>query len=73
MHKGKDGHVRQLCGLGITHLLLGRAKQVYVQQCKVPARVEKKKVEAPKSSGKEKRCSHPGLYQVKHAKREDVV
>jgi hypothetical protein len=48
MHKGKDGHVRQLCGLGITHLLLGRAKQVHVQQRKVPARVEKKKVEAPK-------------------------
>ena len=25
MHKGKDGHVRQLCGPGITHLLQGRA------------------------------------------------
>jgi hypothetical protein len=36
-----------LCGPSITHLLLGRAKQVHVQQHKVPARVEKK-VEAPK-------------------------
>jgi hypothetical protein len=25
------------------------------------------------SFGKEKRCSHPGLYQVEQAKREDVV
>jgi hypothetical protein len=50
MHKGKDGHVRQLCGLGITHLLSGRAKQVHVQQRKVPARVEKKKVEALSTS-----------------------
>jgi hypothetical protein len=48
MHKGKDGHVHQLCGLGITHLLSGHAKQVHVQQCEVPAMVEKKKVEAPK-------------------------
>jgi hypothetical protein len=42
MHKGKDGHVRQLCGPGITHLLLGRAKQVHVHQRKVLARVEEK-------------------------------
>jgi hypothetical protein len=48
MHKGKDRHVRQLCGLDITHLLPNRAKQVHVQQCKVPARIKKKKVEAPK-------------------------
>jgi hypothetical protein len=48
VHKGKDGRVRQLCGPGITHLLLGRAKQVHVQPRKVPTRVEKKKVEAPK-------------------------
>jgi hypothetical protein len=48
MHKGKYRHVRQLCGPGITHLLPGHAKQVHVQQRKVPARVEKKKVEAPK-------------------------
>jgi hypothetical protein len=48
MHKGKDGHVRQLCGPGITHLLPGRAKQVHVKQRKVPVRFEKKKVEAPK-------------------------
>jgi hypothetical protein len=47
VHKGKDGRVRQLCGPGIT-TLQGRAKQVHVQQCKVPARIEKKKVEAPK-------------------------
>jgi hypothetical protein len=47
MHKGEDGHVRQLCGPGITRLLPGHAKQVHVQQCKVPARVEKKKVEVP--------------------------
>jgi hypothetical protein len=44
MHKGKDGHVRPLCGLGITHLLPGRAKEVHVRQRKVPARVEKPKV-----------------------------
>jgi hypothetical protein len=25
------------------------------------------------SFGKEKRCNHPGLYQVEQAKREDVV
>jgi hypothetical protein len=48
MHKGKDGHVHQLCGLGITRILPVHAKQVHVQQCKVLARVEKKKVEAPK-------------------------
>jgi hypothetical protein len=30
MHKGKDGHVCQLCGLGITHLLPGHAKKVHV-------------------------------------------
>jgi hypothetical protein len=36
-----------LCGPGIT-TLQGRAKQVHVQQHKVPARIEKKKVEAPK-------------------------
>jgi hypothetical protein len=48
MYKGKDGHVHQLCGLGITHILLVHAQQVHVQQRKVPARVEKKKVEALK-------------------------
>jgi hypothetical protein len=47
VHKAKDGRVRQLCGPGIT-TLQGRAKQVHVQQCKVPTRIEKKKVEAPK-------------------------
>jgi hypothetical protein len=47
VHKGKDGRVHQLCGLGIT-TLQGRAKQVHVQQRKVPARIEKKKMEAPK-------------------------
>jgi hypothetical protein len=41
VHIGKDGRVRQLCGLGIT-TLQGRAKQVHVQQRKVPARIEKK-------------------------------
>jgi hypothetical protein len=25
------------------------------------------------SFGEEKRCNHPGLYQVEQAKREDVV
>jgi hypothetical protein len=49
MHTCKDGCVCQLCGPGITHLLLGRAKQVHVQQHKVLARVEKKKVESPKN------------------------
>jgi hypothetical protein len=48
MHTGKDGCVHQLCGPSITHLLSGHAKQVHVQQHKVPTRVEKKKVEAPK-------------------------
>jgi hypothetical protein len=47
VHTGKDGRVRQLCGPGIT-TLPGHAKQVHVQQRKVPARIEKKKVEAPK-------------------------
>jgi hypothetical protein len=47
VHTGKDGRVRQLCGLGIT-TLQGRAKQVHVQQHKVPTRIEKKKAEAPK-------------------------
>jgi hypothetical protein len=45
VHTGKDGRVRQLCGPGIT-TLQGRAKQVHVQQRKVSARIEKKKVEA---------------------------
>ena len=43
MHKAKDGRVHQLCGLGITHLWQGRAKQFYVQQQRVPANVDKKK------------------------------
>jgi hypothetical protein len=47
VHTGKDGRVCQLCGPGIT-TLQGRAKQVHVQQRKIPARIEKKKVEAPK-------------------------
>jgi hypothetical protein len=47
VHKGKDGRVCQLCGPGIT-TLQGRAKQVHVQQRKVPARIEKKKVKVPK-------------------------
>jgi hypothetical protein len=47
VHTGKDGRVRQLCGPSIT-TLQGRAKKVHVQQRKVPARIEKKKVEAPK-------------------------
>jgi hypothetical protein len=46
VHTCKDGRVRQLCGPGIT-TLQGRAKKVHVQQRKVPARIEKKKVEAP--------------------------
>jgi hypothetical protein len=41
------GRVCQLCGPGIT-TLQGRAKQVHIQQRKVPARIEKKKVEALK-------------------------
>jgi hypothetical protein len=47
VHKGKDGRVHQLCGPCITTLQV-RAKQVHVQQCKFPARIEKKKVEALK-------------------------
>ena len=48
VHKGKDGRVRQLCGPGIT-TLQGRAKQIHVQRHEVPARVEKKKMVAPRS------------------------
>ena len=48
MH-GRDGRVRQLCGPGITHILQGRAKRVHVQQKKIPAKVEKKKMVAPRS------------------------
>jgi hypothetical protein len=48
VHKGKDGHVRQLCGPGITDFLSGRAKQVHVQQRKFPAMIDKKKVVTPK-------------------------
>jgi hypothetical protein len=51
MRKGKDGHVDQLCGLGITRLLPGRAMQVHVQKRKVPIRVEKKKLEMPNDEG----------------------
>jgi hypothetical protein len=74
VHKGKDGRVHQLCGPGIT-TLQGCAKHVHVPQRKVPARIEKKKVEAPKYKffGEEKRCNHLELYQVEQAKREDVV
>jgi hypothetical protein len=46
VHTGKDGRVCQLCGPGIT-TLQDCAKKVLVQQRKVPARIEKKKVEAP--------------------------
>jgi hypothetical protein len=46
VHTGKDGRICQLCGPGIT-TLQDRAKKVHVQQRKVPARIEKKKVEAP--------------------------
>ena len=49
MHTGNDERVRQLCGPGITHLLPGRARNVHVQQHKVPARVEKKQMVAPRS------------------------
>jgi hypothetical protein len=47
VHKGKDGHVHQLCGPGIS-TLQGRAKKVHVPQHKVPTSIEKKKVEPPK-------------------------
>jgi hypothetical protein len=43
VHTGKDGRVHQLCGPRIT-TLQGHAKKVLVQQRKVPARIEKKKV-----------------------------
>jgi hypothetical protein len=49
MHKGKDGHVRQLCGPGIAPILQDHTKKVHVQQQRAPSRVEKKKVVAPKS------------------------
>jgi hypothetical protein len=74
VHTGIDGHVRQLCGPGIT-TLQGRAKKVHVQPQRAPSRVEKKKVVMLSTSlfGEEKRCNHLGLYQVEQAKREDVV
>ena len=89
MHKGKDGHVRQLCGPGITHLLQGRAKQVHVRQQRVPARVEKKRVVAPMSrlvwrrkeaptavpsqAGQEGGCGVVGRQDLKMAKMRDAV
>jgi hypothetical protein len=47
VHTGKDGHVRQLCGPGIT-TLQGHAKKVHVQPQRAPSRVEKNKVVMPK-------------------------
>jgi hypothetical protein len=47
VHIGKDGHVRQLCGPGIT-TLQGCSKKVHVQPQRAPSRVEKKKVVTPK-------------------------
>jgi hypothetical protein len=47
VHTDNDGHVRQLCGLGIT-TLQGRAKKVHVQPQRAPSRVEKQKVVTPK-------------------------
>ncbi|KAK1660481.1 hypothetical protein QYE76_048640 [Lolium multiflorum] len=44
MHRGKDGRVRHLCGLGITHLVQG-----HVQRHKGPSKPRKKKELAPKS------------------------
>lgn len=89
MHKGKDGHVRQLCGPGITHLLQGRAKQVHVRQQRVPARVERKRVVAPMSrlvwrrkeaptavpsrAGQEGGCGVVGRQDLKMAKTRDAV
>jgi len=88
MHKGKDGHVRQLCGPGITHLLQGRAKQVHVQQQRVPAKVDKKKKmvapmprrvwrrKAPTAeasrAGQEGGCGVVGRQDLKMAKTRDV-
>ena len=40
MHKGKDGHDRQLCGPGFTSLQ-GRTAKAHVQRQKAPARVPK--------------------------------
>jgi hypothetical protein len=89
MHKGKDGHVRQLCGPGITHLLQGRAKQVHVRQQRVPARIERKRVVAPmfrlvwrrkeaptavpSRAGQEGGCGVVGRQDLKMAKTRDVV
>ena len=88
MHTGRDGRVRQLCGPGITHILQGRAKQVHVQQRKVPARVEKKKMVAPmprrvwrkkeahttvpSRAGQEGGCGVEGRQDLKTAKTRDA-
>jgi hypothetical protein len=74
VHIGKDERVHQLCGPGIT-TLQGHAKQVHVQQRKVPARLRRRRWRRLSTSlfGEEKRCNHLGLYQVEQAKREDVV
>jgi hypothetical protein len=37
MHKGKDGRVCQLCGLGIAPILHGRKKKVHIQQQRAPS------------------------------------
>ena len=43
MHKGKDGHVRQLCGPGIAPVVRGRAPKVRLRVCEAPISVVKKK------------------------------
>jgi hypothetical protein len=86
MHKGKDGRVRQLCGPGI---LQGCTKKVHVQQQRVPARIVKKKVVAPKSkfmwrrkeapsaessqAGREGGCGVEGKQDLKTANERDAI
>ena len=49
MHKGKDGCVRQLCGLGIAPILQGCTNKFHIQGQRAPSTVEKKKLLAPTS------------------------
>ena len=76
MHTGKDGRVRQLCGPGITHILQGRAKQVHVQQYKVPAKVYKKKkmvAPMPRRVWRRKAPTAESSQELKMAKMRDAV
>jgi hypothetical protein len=87
VHTGKDGHVRQLRGPGIT-TLQGCAKKVHVQPQRAPSRVEKKVVtpkcklmwrrkEAPSvvssQAGQAGECGVVGKQDLKMANMRGVI